>query len=573
MFTTNRIARRKHVVAIVLGLALACCAPSVVQAATFNIANGDAAGLIAAIQTANSNGDASNTINLARNGTYVLTAVAENPPEYNAPGPVGLPVIRRDVTINGNGATIQRSTAPGTPPFVLLAVSGRTASCGNADCLTYPSLTLNQTILTGGVGGLHMNAATALVQASTVTQNIDGGGISNACGTLTLVNSTVSYNTSNNAYGGGGIFLWGFSCAPGKPVVNISFSTIFENSNTGWGRGNSIGSAFVDPAGGVFLKNSILASPSYPSEVVCNISTGTLHSLGHNILGDAADIFGSSCPAAFTAPGDMISTNPLLGPTAENGGPTPTSLPLFNSPALDAVPLSYCSDVAGVPVTTDQRGAARSQGPACDIGSVEAYAGDDDSAYARLAGANTFTGNQTVNGTLSATTFVGDGSALTGVGKIMSVTPGSGLTGGGSSGNISLAVDSTVARTNASNTFTADQTVNAGLAANSLTTSGTVTIGSGTPITRHLSMQAQVGFAALKSGACATVAVPIVGVGDGDTVVLTVPNSFMQAAGTPSYTAWVGVGDAIAIRACNLNPNTPQKSGVIGPVRLDIWKH
>jgi hypothetical protein len=229
--------------------------------------------------------------------------------------------------------------------------------------------------------------------------------------------------------------------------------------------------------------------------------------------------------------------------------------------------------VAGVPVTTDQRGAARPQASACDIGSVEVYAGDDDSAYALLAGGNTFTGNQTVNGSLSATSFVGDGSALTGVSKIMSVTPGSGLTGGGTSGNITLAVDSTVARTNVSNTFTANQTVNAGLAANSLTTSGAVTIGNGTPITGHLSMQAQVGFAALKPGMCATAAVPIVGVSDGDTVVLTVPNSFMQAGGTPGYTAWVGAGNAIAVRACNLNPNTAQKSGVSGYVRLDIWKH
>ena len=40
-----------------------------------------------------------------------------------------------------------------------------------------------------------------------------------------------------------------------------------------------------------------------------------------------------------------------------------------------------------------------------------------DSAYTQLAGSNTFTGNQTVNGAVSATTFVGDGSALTGVSR------------------------------------------------------------------------------------------------------------------------------------------------------------
>jgi hypothetical protein len=92
-----------------------------------------------------------------------------------------------------------------------------------------------------------------------------------------------------------------------------------------------------------------------------------LISLGHNIAGDA------SC--GFAGPGDLNSTNPLLGPLADNGGPTPTHLPLSGSPAIDAVLLSYCSDAAGVQVTTDQRGVARPQGLACDIGSVD-VAGD-----------------------------------------------------------------------------------------------------------------------------------------------------------------------------------------------------
>lgn len=72
-----------------------------------------------------------------------------------------------------------------------------------------------------------------------------------------------------------------------------------------------------------------------------------------------------------------------------------------------------------------------------------------------------------MNGSVSATTFVGDGSALTGVGKITTVTAGSGLTGGGSAGSVSLTIDSTVARTNASNTFTANQTVDGSGTANS----------------------------------------------------------------------------------------------------------
>ena len=302
---------------------------------TFNIADGDVAGLMSAINAANTNG-CTTTINLAANGHYVLTAVVEHPSEYNAPLAVGLPVIRGQLTINGNGATIQRSTASGTPAFTLLAVSGRTASCGNGSCFTNPTLTLNQTILTGATGGaLHLNSGNALVHDSTITQN-DGGGINNACGRLTLLNSTVSYNTSSNAYGGGGVFLWNFSCAPGTPTANISFSTIFENQNTSgtnaagepYGPGYEISEAFGNP-GDVVIKNSILASPTrafYPGSACYGI---TPISGGHNIAGD------SSC--ALTGAGDMQNTNPLLGPLANNGGLTPTHFPLCNSPAIDAI--------------------------------------------------------------------------------------------------------------------------------------------------------------------------------------------------------------------------------------------
>lgn len=366
---------KRWMTALAVGIALLCNGAITAQTTTFNIADGDVAGLIAAIQIANANCDTATTINLAPGGTYILTAVAENPPEYNGPGAVGLPVIRVSVTINGHGATIQRSTASGTPSFVPLAVSGRTAA-GPPACYADPVLTLNQTVLTGGSqGGLHINSAAAVVQASTITQNT-GGGINNACGALTLLNSTVSYNTSDSAWGGGGVFLWDFSCAPDKPIADISFSTIYENSNPGWGRGNAIGIGGNVGSGRIRLKNSILASPSHPSEAVCNSGNNILTSLGHNILGDAAQVFGSSCPAALTAPGDLVNTNPLLGPLASNGGPTPTHLPLVGSPAVDAVPIADCTDVFGVAVTIDQRGVARPAGPACDVGSVEADAAD-----------------------------------------------------------------------------------------------------------------------------------------------------------------------------------------------------
>ena len=69
------------------------------------------AGLNNAINTANSNGEP-DTINLATNGTYTLTAVNNT----TSNGANGLPAIRHessnvvsDLIINGNGATLQRA--------------------------------------------------------------------------------------------------------------------------------------------------------------------------------------------------------------------------------------------------------------------------------------------------------------------------------------------------------------------------------------------------------------------------------------------------------------------------------
>src|SRR5215213_5558767 len=78
-----------------------------VSAATFNVSDGDVAGLVNAIAGANVNGQ-DDTINLAADGTYTLTA-ADN----SETGPNGLPIVRTDgghtITFNGNAATIARA--------------------------------------------------------------------------------------------------------------------------------------------------------------------------------------------------------------------------------------------------------------------------------------------------------------------------------------------------------------------------------------------------------------------------------------------------------------------------------
>jgi hypothetical protein len=81
----------------------------------------------------------------------------------------------------------------------------------------------------------------------------------------------------------------------------------------------------------------------------------SLTSGGQNVFTDA------TCAPAAT---DQVVASALLGPLSDNGGPTPTHVPLPGSPALDAAGAALCP-------ATDQRRVARPQGPACDAGSVE----------------------------------------------------------------------------------------------------------------------------------------------------------------------------------------------------------
>jgi hypothetical protein len=85
-----------------------------------------------------------------------------------------------------------------------------------------------------------------------------------------------------------------------------------------------------------------------------------LDSLGHNLTDD------DSC--GLTAPSDLVVADAMLGPLADNGGPTETHALLAGSPAIDA------GSPDCPPPATDQRGVLRPQGAACDIGAFESEA-------------------------------------------------------------------------------------------------------------------------------------------------------------------------------------------------------
>ncbi len=114
----------------------------------------------------------------------------------------------------------------------------------------------------------------------------------------------------------------------------------------------------------------IVADNSAPTDANCNGDDAT--SLGYNLADDA------SC--GFFATGDLVVADAMLGPLADKGGPTDTHDLLPGSPAIDA------GSPACPPPATDQRGVARPQGAACDIGAVE-FVPEPHQAATMVAGA------------------------------------------------------------------------------------------------------------------------------------------------------------------------------------------
>jgi len=248
-----------------------------------------------------------------------------------------------DNSAGNGGALVNKATAT----MVLSTFSGNEATnAGGAIYSANNNLTMDRCTLNGNQagsgGGIAHFGRSLLLTASTLTGNSaisDGGGIY-ASGNATYTNSTLSGNQAGN--GGGGLFQ-------NRGEAVMLFTTVANN--------------FAGFGAGVYKEGSVPGSLSLQNTLLSKNADGdcdgVLTSLGHNLSSD------THCGSAFTQPGDRIGIDPMLGPLANNGGPTMTHMLLVGSPAIDAAVM-----VAGL--TTDQRGVKRPQGANPDIGSVEA---------------------------------------------------------------------------------------------------------------------------------------------------------------------------------------------------------
>ncbi len=241
---------------------------------------------------------------------------------------------------NSGDATLTRCVVTGCSAFIGAGVSGQFGRLTLNECTVDAN---TATAGVGGGGGISIEVGTLIVNRTTVSHNTavaDGGGILNS-GTVDLINSTISGNTSTQ---GAGIYSWIAG------TVTIDHCTISDNTATGDGGGGGLGD---DGSATTTITHSIVAHSS--SDTDCAV-TGTLIDGGHNIIED-----GTCITAATSTSGD-----PQIGALRNNGGPTLTHTPAPDSPAVDAIPLSAC------PLEIDQRGVPRPQGlSACDMGAVE----------------------------------------------------------------------------------------------------------------------------------------------------------------------------------------------------------
>lgn len=173
----------------------------------------------------------------------------------------------------------------------------------------------------------------------------NGGGLANSGpGILTLVHTTVVGNRSVTPLCPPGRFC-ATVISDGGGIVNTSNGSLTVINSIVAGNTNVIKSVAGDLIDGSDIHGSVLGGNNNLIGTAVGIWSGLTNGVDGNIVG--------------------IDVNTILGPAlTDNGSPTQTLALLPGSPAVDAAAAANC-------LPSDQRGVARPQGAACDIGAFE----------------------------------------------------------------------------------------------------------------------------------------------------------------------------------------------------------
>ena len=295
-------------------------------------------------------------------------------------------------TVSGN-TSVQRGGGIYAPTGNVLlinsTVSGNTSENDGGGIFTYSgNISLTSSVVSDNTadglspegGGISTRTGNVSLTSSTVSGNTvassvnlgHGGGVFSAEGNVSLTVSTVSDNHSD--YSGGGIFSGGAisitnstisgntSVGPGGGVLSLGGSVLLANSTVS---GNTCeyggGGILIVAHPTLTITNSIVARNidlDRNSDPDLKVTTSTTLSVHHSLIGDNTTT-GLAEAQTPDANGNLIGTSsmridPLLGPLADNGGPTQTRALLPGSPALDAGDPNFDpADPDGNPLTND----------------------------------------------------------------------------------------------------------------------------------------------------------------------------------------------------------------------------
>jgi CSLREA domain-containing protein len=263
-------------------------------------------------------------------------------------------------TIQGAGANLTRISGPGrrvvlvaggTPTMTGVRISDGAAPGGGGGIhvASSASFTLRDSLVdhnTAPLGGGIYSEGTLTVERSLIQANdaeglsssAHGGGVTVNGGTATLVNTTLSGNSADGS--GGGLHV------AGSGAVTLRNVTLADNAATQ-------GPAVYQQFGTIAATNTLIARSAAGA---CRLTGAISWTAG---MLEGAD---TNCGAAGANLTVGVDTRASF--LDDNGGPTNTHALALGSPAIDA-------GAAPCPAT-DQRGVARPQGAACDIGAFEA---------------------------------------------------------------------------------------------------------------------------------------------------------------------------------------------------------
>lgn len=201
-----------------------------------------------------------------------------------------------------------------------------------------------------------------------------GGGVCNL-GTNTVINTTLYGNTVAGSDGGDNVGSatagnggsgWGgnlhnegrtqvtnCTVAAGGAIAGVKGINHAGGAGSEGSNGSSRGGNVANNGGVFILHNTILYYPS--------IGTNGYPKTGFT---DGGFCISSDRSVDLEGSGSRTNTNPVLGPLAYNGGPTPTMAVLPGGPCIDGGDTNFI-------FSTDQRGNVRSGGGRGDIGAYE----------------------------------------------------------------------------------------------------------------------------------------------------------------------------------------------------------